>query len=97
MASWMIGNVGRVTLEAVDIDDAPIDPTGLRLKVKSPAGVVTVYSYPLAPEIVRTALGMYYIDILLVEVGVYVVRWESDAPAMGAGERAITVKASAIA
>lgn len=92
--SWLVGEVTRLRLEILDAEDLPADPSTLRLKVKTPGGVVSVYSWPFAPELVRTAVGVFYADVPLLEPGTYAFRFESDGPLMGASERLLSVRKS---
>lgn len=96
-ANWVVGQMARLTAELGNIDDAPVDPSVLRLKVKAPSGAVTVYAWPSAPEIVRVSIGIFTAAIPLVEAGVYAFRFESDAPLMGAAEKTLTVRKSLFA
>lgn len=92
--NWVVGEVARLTAEIVDVMDAPIDPSALRIKVKAPSGTVTTYSWPGAPEITRQAEGVFFADVVLASAGVYAFRFETDAPSMGAAERTLTVRKS---
>lgn len=96
-ANWLIGEVARLRLEVININDQAADPSALRLKVKTPAGAVAIYAWPTSPEVVRTGVGNFYADIPLLEAGVYAFRFESDSPLMGASERSLTVKKSLFA
>lgn len=96
-ANWIVGQVARLTAEVVNILDQPADPDALRLKVKTPGGVVTVYAWLTAPEVVRTGVGVFYADVPLLEAGVYAFRFEADGALMGASERTLTVRKSLFA
>lgn len=96
-AKWVVGQMARLTAEVTDIADAPADPSVLRLKIKTPAGAVTTYAWPGAPELVRAGVGSFYADIALTEFGVYSFRFECDGALMGAGERTLTVGKSLFA
>ncbi|MDR1995150.1 hypothetical protein [Azonexus sp.] len=95
-AKWVVGQMARLTVEVTDIADAPTDPSLLRFKIKTPAGVVSTFAWPGAPELERTGVGVFYTDIPLLEPGVYAFRFESDGVLMGAGERTLTVAKSLI-
>ena len=49
----------------------PVDPTTLDLKVMTPDGVVTDY----AGSIVRTSVGIYYAQLLPVQIGLHQYEW----------------------
>lgn len=93
--SRIVGEVARLMIEVVNIQDQPIDPPAMRLKVKAPNGVVTSYVWP-GLDIVRESLGNFYSDISLDLAGAYVFRVETDPPLQGACERAMTVRKSLI-
>lgn len=96
-AKWLIGEVARLGLEIVNINDQLADPTTLRLKVKTPSGVITTYAWPGAPEIVRDSVGVFHAYVALTEPGTYAFRFESDGVLMGAGERTLQVQKSLFA
>lgn len=94
-ANWIVGQVAHLTGEVTDLDGKLVDPTFLRLKIKTPAGVVRVLAWQTAPEIVRSGIGLFYADIPLDEDGTYIFRLESDGVLQGAEEASLKVKKSA--
>ena len=52
------------------------DPTAITLKVKTPSNVITTYTYA-AGQIIKSATGIYYKEIDVVEDGAWHYRWES--------------------
>lgn len=93
---WVVGEAARSSIAIVDPQGMPADPASLRIKVRSPAGTVTVIAYGTG-EIVRDGAGRYHYDFVLAAPGVWITRWESDAPNAGAAEGELFVKRSRIA
>lgn len=88
------GQVTRLTLAVDDLLGAPGDPGSLVLKVRSPYGVITVYTFGVDAEVVRDALGNYHADLPLPDAGQWKYRWELATPNAGAAEGTITVHRS---
>lgn len=91
---YLIGSAARISVAIADTLDAALDPAALRLKTRSPTGMVTTYSYGTDPDIVKDAVGRYHADIALTEFGQWLWRWETDAPYAGATEGTLAVRAS---
>ncbi len=94
--AWLIGQTARLSVAITDAAAAAADPATLRLKTKTPAGVIATYTYGVGGEIVKDAVGAYHADIALSESGRWIWRWETDAPNAGADQGALTVQASLI-
>lgn len=91
----MVGAVARLSVVIADINGAAGDPGALRLKIKSPAGVVTTYSYAAA-QITRDGTGAYHADVTLTAAGTWAYRWETDPPNGGAVEGVVDVLRSTV-
>lgn len=61
-----------------------VDPVSLTLTVKTPANVVTIYTYPTS-TITKTATGTYYGEFVLTEIGVWEYEWTTTTPARVSG------------
>jgi hypothetical protein len=96
MSDYIPGEVARLSLAVTNIAGAAADPGALRLKVKSPAGAVSTYTYGGGAEIVKDSVGNYHADIQLTTAGLWAWRWELDAPNAGAAEGAINVQKSRV-
>lgn len=57
-------------------DGSDVDPTTVTLKLRSPCGVETTYTYA-DDDITRTSAGDYYIDVTPTEGGRWWYRWET--------------------
>ena len=63
----------------------PADPTEIMLTVKSPAGVMTQYTYPEIP-VIKDSVGRYHADILPTAEGDWQWRFVGTGAAQGASE-----------
>jgi len=70
-----------------------IDPTTVAVRVKTPGGVETAYSYPAS--VVRDAAGAYHFDVDANAAGTWCYRWESTGTGQAAAEAQFKVGASA--
>ena len=88
MASYDIGNVVRATVTFTDpLDsDAAVDPAAVYAAVRDPSGAVTTYEYGVDSEAVKSATGVYYVDVTLTTSGRYHVRWYSTGTGQAAEE-----------
>lgn len=93
MPDFLVGEVARLRVRALDIDGQAADPGAIALKVKSPAGAVTSYQ---TPEVVRDATGIYHADVTLSASGIWAYRWELSPPNAGAAEGVIQVQKSRV-
>lgn len=76
------------TLEvAITADDAAVDPSALTLTIRTPAGVVTTYTYGIDVGLVREALGAYGYEMTFTQAGAYVYEWRSTNPTQVQGGR----------
>ena len=94
MSDWIIGAGARIRLDAATAEGLPIDPDVVRVKVMTPAGTVTTYTYGNGPDVVRDALGQYHLDVPLDKSGRWHWRWETDAPQTANAEGQISVAKS---
>lgn len=92
----VIGQGIRLTAEFTNVNGALADPSALRVRVRSPSGVLTDYVYGAAAEMVKESVGKYHATIVVPEEGHWTYRWEADAPNAGAAEGRITVKKSIV-
>ena len=66
------------------------DPTTVTLKIQTPAGVESTYTYALA-QVTKSATGIYYKDVSLNEVGMWYYRWEGTGTVAAADETYLNV------
>jgi hypothetical protein len=68
-----------------------VDPTGLSVVTRNPAGTETTKVYGTDVEVVKAATGSYYIDIDLTTVGEWAYRWIGTGTNKGAGWKRMRV------
>lgn len=73
---FRIGEAVRLSDNFTDTALADVDPSTVTLKLRSPAGVQTSYTYAAA-QVSRESMGHYYMDYVPVEAGQWRVRWEA--------------------
>jgi hypothetical protein len=71
--------------------DADVDPATVLVRVKTPAGVTTTYTYGVDAQVVKEAVGRYYIDIDANAPNQWTVQWESAGTFKGAHQVRLTV------
>ena len=88
MARYDIGNVVRATVALTNpLDgDAAVDPAAVFASVRDTSGAVTTYTYGDDAELVKSATGIYYIDVTLAAAGRYYVRLWSTGSGQAAEE-----------
>jgi hypothetical protein len=72
---------------------APIDPTTVQAKVKTPTGTTT-YNYPADVQLVKDGPGLYHVDVDTVTDGTHRVRFSSTGAGKAAGEALFNTKSS---
>lgn len=45
------------------VNDVATDPTTITFKLKDPDDIVTTYVYGVGADVVRTGVGVYYLDV----------------------------------
>ena len=73
-----------------------VDPDVVKFKVRTPAGVVTTYTYGPDNQLVRTATGTYYVEVSAAEQGTYRYRYESTGSGQAAEEAEFKVQSSGL-
>lgn len=94
MASWQIGEIPRITATFTDATGANVDPGALVVKIKTPAGVVTTYTFGAGAFITKDGVGVYHIDLNLTAEGSWFYRFEGTGANQVAGEGTIFVSNS---
>lgn len=78
---------------AFTVSDVNTDPTTVTLKVQEPDGTETPYTYTLA-EVTKSAVGVYYKDIIVDSSGAWFYRWEGTGTVVAATEEYFHVRTS---
>lgn len=88
------GDQVRVTCTFTDLNGSAADPTGITFKWKTPEGTASSYVYGTDAELVKSATGIYYVDLPLNVEGVWHYRFEGTGSLVAADEGHLTVKNS---
>ncbi len=91
-----IGDLVRITGTLTTAAGAPIDPTTLVAKVKAPDATTTTYTYGTTAFPIKSAAGVYYVDVTPTQVGEYWYQFLSTGTGQAMDEGMFRVKASAI-
>ena len=74
------------------VNSVNTDPTTVTAKVKDPSGVETSYVYGVDEEVVKSAAGIYYIDVTTDENGLWYFRFEGTGTCVAVEESAFRVR-----
>lgn len=85
------GTTVRCRAEFRDTSDALQDPTTVSVTIRTPGDVNTTYVYGTDGEVVKSATGMYYIDVDANAHGRWYYRWFSTGTGQAAKEKEFTV------
>lgn len=88
------GTKAKVTATFTDDEDAIGDPTTIVAKVRAPSGGISSYTYGTHPELTRSSLGVYVLEVVLSSSGRWQVRFEGTGAIVAAQEATIEVAAS---
>jgi len=80
------GDLVRVTGTFTDSDGTAQDPTAVLCQYKNPSGTTTSLTYGTDAELVKSATGVYYVDINANAVGEWWYRFYSTGTGQAADE-----------
>lgn len=63
-----------------------VDPSTVKFKFKTPAGTITTYTYGTDAQLVKSATGIYYVDVPAASSGGWAYRFESTGAGKAAAE-----------
>jgi hypothetical protein len=92
MNSYNVGDQVRLTATFADSDAAPADPTTVTCLVKRRYQIVpttTTYTYP--DTITKASTGVYYIDVVPSDEGIWDYRWVATGTVVAAEEGSFNV------
>lgn len=87
------GDLVRVSVVFTDSSNANVDPTVVKVSVKTPAGVTTTYTYGTDAALVKDSAGHYHLDIDASASGTWHYRWFSTGTGQAAAESFFVVNA----
>lgn len=76
------------------IDGVATDPTGVNIKYRDPFGVIVTKTYGSDPEVKKSGVGQYYMDIVIDKSGEWYFRFEGTAAPQVAAESSFWVEPS---
>ena len=88
------GDLARLTATFEDADGTDTDPTAVFFTFTDPSANTTLYQYSVDVELVKSAVGIYYVDVDCDEVGVFRWRWYSTGTGQAADEGWFVVEPS---
>jgi hypothetical protein len=71
-----------------------VDPSAVFFSVKAPSGTETDYTYGVDGQLVKSATGIYYVNVSATESGMYKYRFYSTGTGQAASEGQFRVRAS---
>ncbi len=93
---YNIGDLVRITGNLATTAGVAVDPTTLVCKVKAPDATITTYTYGTTTFPIKSAAGVYYVDVTPTQVGEYWYQFLSTGTGQAMDEGMFRVKASAI-
>jgi hypothetical protein len=75
-------------------DGVNVDPTAVLFSVKAPSGTATSYTYGTDVQLVKSAVGIYYVNVSATESGIYQYRFYSTGTGQAAAEGQFRIRAS---
>jgi hypothetical protein len=71
------GDLLRITGTFTNASNAAIDPTVVLFKYRNPAGTSTTLTYGVDAALVKSATGIYYVDLDMSSSGVWYAKFQS--------------------
>lgn len=94
MNSYHVGDKVRCTGTFETAAGTDTDPSAVLFKVETPSGTQTTYTYGTDAELVKSATGIYYVDVNCTEAGTWHYRFYSTGTGQAASEESFKVKDS---
>lgn len=94
---YFIGEQIRVTGTFQDVDGVNADPAAVFFTIRDPDSTISThitYEYGVDPELVKSAVGVYYVDIDGDEAGHWYTRMYSTGSGAAAEEGEFRVKST---
>lgn len=94
MNTYDVGDQIRITATFTDIDGAAVDPATLQFKFKTPGSAITTYVYGVDAQIVKSGVGVYYVDVPIDASGTWSYRFAGTGAGQAAAEGQFDVRQS---
>jgi hypothetical protein len=92
MNRYDVGDKVRCTGTFETAAGTDVDPAAVLFAVRTPSGATTTYTYGTDAEVVKSATGIYYVDVNITEAGVWYYRFYSTGTGQAAGEESFEAK-----
>lgn len=92
---YQVGDLVRVTGTFTTLAGAATDPTSVFFSFKTPSGTTTTYTYGTDAQLVKSGVGIYYVDVSITEKGNWYYRFFSTGTGQTADEGYFSVPFSA--
>jgi hypothetical protein len=89
MSAYEQGQVVRATGTFKDSAGNLVDPSVVKFRTRTPAAVVTEYTYGVNGDLVKDSTGVYHFDIVLETAGLWKYRWVSTG--IGAAAKVVSL------
>lgn len=94
MNSYHVGDKVRCTGTFETAAGTDTDPSAVCFAVKTPSGTETTYTYGTDAALVKSAVGIYYVDVSITEAGTWHYRFYATGTGQAAGEESFKVRDS---
>jgi hypothetical protein len=88
------GSRVRFTGTFTNLAGTASDPTTVLFKYELPSGTQTTLTYGTDAALVKSATGVYYVELTLATVGTYSFRWEGSGTLTAVDEGSVVVARS---
>jgi hypothetical protein len=95
--TYHVGDLVRITGTFENSAGTDIDPSVVRAQYKDPSGAIISLQYGVDAELVKSATGVYYVDIDADAAGIWYFRMYSTGTGQGANESYFLVAESEFA
>lgn len=90
--TYDVGDEVRCTGTWTNAAGVAVDPTTVTFIYEDPSGNTTTLIYSAGPEVVKSSVGVYYVDVDADESGRWQTRWQSTGTGKAAGEDEFSVR-----
>ena len=95
--TYDVGDMIRVSVTFLTVAGATADPSKVYLDVQTPDGAIGYSTYSAGTtEIIRSATGDYYRDVIATGAGLYEYRWHSTGTVHTAEEGWFSVRSKRV-
>lgn len=91
---YQVGDDVRCTGTFTNTAGSNADPDVVKFSFRNPSGTVTTYTYDTDDELVKSATGIYYVDVDADRSGTWWYRFFSTGTGKAAGEQDFIVQRS---